>query len=124
MSSGLRRATIQPALFPVQELSGVGATNGPSVAIATLRDFGKIVLMAESVSGAGRTLDAKIQDAVATGGPFADAVPAIDFTQVGLTDAEEAVDAYLDGLREFMRIVITLAGTSPIYRVGSILLAS
>lgn len=118
----LTSTILQPAIFPVQEVTFVGETNGPSVEVANLNDMGKIVLMAESVSGAGRTLDARIQDAVATGGPFADAIPAVAFAQIGLTDDEEAINIYLDGLREFMRIVITLAGTSPVYRIGCILL--
>ena len=119
----IENTEMQTALMPVQELSGVGATNGTGIPIAQLLDVGKIVLMAESVSGAGRTLNVKIQHSDVLGSGYADLSPAVAFTEVGLTDAEQAINLYLDGAKGFIRVVATLAGTSPIYRVGVALIA-
>lgn len=116
----LENCNLQTALVPVAE--HIIDFNGTGIDISELQDTGMIVLMVESVSGAGRTLDVEIEDGLTLGGAYASASPPVNFTQVGLTSAEEAITIYLEGLRNFIRAAVTIAGTSPVFRMGMILI--
>lgn len=122
MGVQLQNVVLQTALLPVQEVTA--SLNGTGIPVAVLKDDGLIVLMVESVSGAGRTLDVAVEDATTLGGSYAALSPAVAFVQVTTSDAEQAILLYLEGVREFIRIALTVAGTSPIYRVGCGLLAT
>ena len=94
---------------------------GAAVAIAALKDDGKFVMQANSVSGAGRTLNCFIEDSAdgSTGWVATD----FAFTEVGTADVDEAIDVYLEGLRAFIRASWVITGASPIFRFGVALLA-
>lgn len=94
---------------------------GAAVPVALYKDDGKAILLANSVSGAGRTLDVSIEDSA--DGSTGWAATGLAFSQVGTADADEAIDVYLDGLRGFIRAAWTIAGTTPVYRFGVAFLA-
>ena len=117
----LENTILQPAL--VANSNQTTTFNGTGVAVAELQDMCKIILIARSVSGAGRTMDVAIEDAAILAGPYAALSPALAFTQVGLTDSEQAINLYLEGVREFIRAAVVIAGTTPVYEMGVIFLA-
>ena len=92
--------------------------NGTGVDVSELQDMVKLILMAESVSGAGRTMDIEITDGLTLGGAYASLSPAVTFTQVTTTDSEQELNINVDRARNFIRAEITIAGTTPIFETS------
>ena len=102
------------ALLDVQEITASAAGSGIDI-----RDYSqdaKFFVMAESVSGADRTMDIDIQDADAIGGPYANT--GVSFTQITTADFNEAFNERIDRFRRFIRVNVTIAGTTPVFRVA------
>ena len=112
----LERSSLKTSLLPPGRLTVT--VNGTGVDVSEFQDMVKLVLMAESVSGASRTMDIEITDGLTLGGAYASMVPAVNFTQVGLTDAEEELNVNIDRARPFIRAEVTIAGTTPIYETS------
>ncbi len=112
----LERCSLQTSLIPPARLIATGNETG--VDVSDLQDMVKLALAAQSVSGAGRTMDIEITDGLTLGGAYASMVPPINFTQVGLTDSEQEIDVYIDRARPFIRAEITITGTSPIFETS------
>lgn len=113
----LENCVLKTSLVPPARLETTGNETG--VDVSEFQDMVKLLLAFQSVSGAGRTMDIEITDGLTLGGAYASMVPAVNFTQVGLTDAEEEINLYIDRARPFIRAEVTIAGTTPIFE-GSV----
>lgn len=112
----LERSSLKTSLLPPGRLTVT--VNGTGVNVSEFQDMVKLVLMTESVSGAGRTMDIEITDGLTLGGAYASMVPAVNFAQVGLTDSEQEINVNIDRARPFIRAEVTIAGTTPIYETS------
>lgn len=112
----LENCSLKTSLLPPGRLTV--DVNGIGVDVSEFQDMVKLVLMAESVSGAGRTLDIAITDGETLGGAYAAMSPAVDFAQVGTADSEQEIDIYIDRARPFIRAECDLEGSSPIFEVS------
>ncbi len=112
----LENCSLKTSLLPPGQLTVT--VNGTGVDVSEFQDMVKLVLAAESVSGAGRTMDIEITDGLTLGGAYASMVPAVNFTQVGVTDSEQEIDIYIDRARPFIRAEVTIAGTTPIFETS------
>jgi len=112
----LERTNLQTDLIPLAEHTVT--VNGTGISVAELQDMVKLILLVDSKSGAGRTLDIEIEDGDTLGGAYASLSPPVTFAQVGVTDAQEAIDLKIDSTRAFIRAALTIAGTSPVFHVG------
>lgn len=112
----LENCVLKTSLIPPARLIATGNETG--VDVSEFQDMVKLLLAAQSVSGAGRTLDIEITDGLTLGGAYASLVPPVTFTQVGLTDSEQEIDFYVDSARPFIRAEVTIAGTSPIFETS------
>lgn len=112
----LERCSLKTSLLPPGRLTVT--VNGTGVDVSEFQDMVKLVLMAESVSGAGRTMDIEITDGLTLGGAYASMSPAVNFTQIALTDSEQEIDLYIDRARPFIRAEVTIAGTTPIFETS------
>lgn len=85
--------------------------NGTGVDISGYTGIAKFILDASATGGAGQTLDVKIQHSN-DNSSWADA--GIAFAQVTNTSASfQSQNVNVDGLRKYIRVVDTLAGSSP-----------
>jgi len=112
----LERTTLKTSLLPPGEQSVT--VNGTGVNVSELQDMVKLLLMVESVSGAGRTMDIEITDGLTLGGAYASLVPAVTFAQVGVTDSEQEINLNVDRTRPFIRAEVTIAGTTPVFETS------
>lgn len=112
----IERTNLQTALIPLAQHTVT--VNGTGIDVAELQDMVKLILSVESISGAGRLLDVEIEDGDTLGGSYASLSPPVTFAQVGVSDAQEAINLKVDGTRAFIRAAITIAGSSPIFQVG------
>ena len=112
----LENCSLKTSLLPPAQRTVT--VNGTGVDVSELQDMVKLILLVESVSGAGRTLDIEITDGLTLGGAYASMSPAVNFTQIGLTDSEQEIDLYIDRARPFIRAEITIAGTTPVFEVA------
>lgn len=113
----LENCSLKTSLIPPARLIADGNETG--VDVSELQDMVKLVLAFQSVSGANRLMDIEITDGLTLGGSYASMVPAVNFTQIGLTDSEQEIDVYIDRARPFIRAEVTISGTSPIFE-GSV----
>ncbi len=100
---------------PAQHITTV---NGTGVDVSEFQDMVKLILLVQSTSGAGRTLDIEITDGLTLGGAYASMSPAVNFVQITTADDEQEIDIYVDRARQFIRAELTIAGTTPIYEVA------
>ena len=112
----LNRSLLKTSLLPPGRLTVT--VNGTGVNVSEFQDFVKLVLMTESVSGAGRTMDIEITDGLTLGGSYASLVPAVNFTQVTTADSEQEINLNVDRARPFIRAEVTIAGTTPIFETS------
>lgn len=112
----LERSLLKTSLLPPGRLTVT--VNGTGVDVSEFQDMVKLILMAESVSGAGRTMDIEITDGLTLGGAYASLSPAVTFTQVGVTDSEQEININIDRTRNFIRAEVTIAGTTPIFETS------
>jgi hypothetical protein len=112
----LENCSLKTSLLPPGRLTV--DVNGTGVDVSEFQDMVKLVLMVESVSGTSRTLDIAITDGLTLGGAYAAMSPAVEFTQVGLTDSEQEIDIYIDKARPFIRAECDIEGTTPIFEVS------
>lgn len=112
----LENCSLKTSLIPPARLTVTGNETG--VDVSEFQDMVKLLLAAQSVSGAGRTMDIEITDGLTLGGAYASMVPPVNFTQVGVTDSEQEIDIYIDRARPFIRAEIVIAGTSPIFETS------
>lgn len=112
----LENCVLKTSLIPPARLTVTGNETG--VDVSEFQDMVKLLLAAQSVSGASRTLDIEITDGLTLGGAYASLSPAVTFTQVGLTDSEQEIDFYIDSARPFIRAEVIIAGTSPIFETS------
>lgn len=112
----LENCSLKTSLLPPGRLTV--DVNGTGVDVSEFQDMVKLILMAESVSGATRTLDIEITDGLTLGGSYASMVPAQNFTQVTTSDSEQELDVYIDAARPFIRAEVTITGSTPIYEAS------
>ncbi len=112
----LESCSLKASLITPQQLTVT--VNEAGVDVSELQDMVKLVLAAQSVSGAGRTMDIEITDSLTLGGAYASLTPAVTFAQVGVADSEQEIDLYIDQARPFIRAEIVIAGTSPIFETS------
>jgi hypothetical protein len=112
----LENCVLKTSLIPPQRLTVT--VNLTGVDVSEFQDMVKLCLAVDSVSGAGRTMDIEITDGLTLGGAYASLSPAVNFTQVGVTDSEQEIDFYIDSARPFIRAEVTIAGTTPIFETS------
>lgn len=112
----LENCSLKTSLIPPAQLTVTGNETG--VDVSEFQDMVKLLLAAQSVSGAGRTMDIEITDGLTLGGAYASMVPPVSFTQVGVTDSEQEIDLYIDRARPFIRAEIIIAGSSPVFETS------
>jgi len=89
-------------------------TNGAAVDVSRFTGIAKAILDASAAGdAAGETADVKLQHSVDGSTNWAD-VPGAAFTQVtNAAGAHQAVMLNTDSLHKYVRVVTTMAGTSP-----------
>jgi hypothetical protein len=112
----LENCVLKTSLLPPGRLTVT--VNGTGVDVSELQDMVKLILMAESVSGASRTLDIEITDGLTLAGAYASLVPPINFVQVTTADSEQELDINIERARNFIRAEVTITGTTPIYETS------
>jgi len=112
----LENCSLKTSLIPPAQ--HIVTVNGTGIDVSEFQDMIKLILLVQSVSGAGRTLDIEITDGLTLGGAYASMVPAVNFTQITTTDSEQEIDIYIDRARPFIRAELTIAGTTPIYEAA------
>lgn len=85
--------------------------NGAALDVAALHGEGRLVLNSTAGAVAGNTLDVKLQDSPDGVNGWADTGHA--FAQVTNAASHQVIAVNLDGLRKFVRVVDTIAGTTP-----------
>ena len=96
---------------------------GAAVAVGAYMGRGKLTLISAAGTGTSPTMDVKVQHCATSGGSYAD-VSGATFTQV--TDAAAALEGItldMDALAGYIKIVATIAGTSPSFIYGVALAA-
>lgn len=87
-------------------------TTSSAVDISDFTGNAKLVLNASATEAADNTLDVKLTHCATSGGTYTDA--GVSFTQVTNAEASfQVLDFSVDGLKKFVKVVSTLAGTSP-----------
>jgi len=112
----LENCSLKTSLIPPARLIASGNETG--VDVSEFQDMVKLVLAAQSVSGAGRTMDIEITDGLTLGGAYASMSPAVNFVQVTTANSEQEIDLYIDLARPFIKAEVTIAGTSPIFETS------
>jgi len=112
----LENCVLKTSPIPPQRLTVT--VNLTGIDVSEFQDMVKLCLAVDSVSGASRTMDIEITDGLTLGGAYASMVPAVNFTQVGLTDSEQEIDLNIDSARPFIRAEVTIAGTTPIFETS------
>lgn len=112
----LERSNLQTSLLPPGRLTVT--VNGTGIDVSQLQAMAKFVLMAESVSGATRTMNIEITDGLTLGGAYASLSPPVVFAEVALVDSEQSLDIDIDRFRPFIRAEVTITGTTPIFETS------
>ena len=73
----------------------------------------KIVLNSSAMTGAGATSDVKLQHSDTSGGTYTDTGIAFAQTTLAGGASFQVIERNIDGLKKFVRVVSTLAGTTP-----------
>lgn len=92
------------------------SVNGSGVDISQFQDSLAIIADVKAVSGTTPTADIKIQDS-ADDSSYAD-VSGAALTQITTSDSKQTLRLDTRGLRKYIRAVVTLAGTNPVYLVS------
>jgi hypothetical protein len=95
--------------------------NGSSVDVKDYVGGGKVVLHSAAGGGTSPTMDVKLQDS-ADDSTFADVSGKV-FTQVVGAASLQSMEVDLDSLRRYIRLVVTIGGTSPTFTCDAALLA-
>ena len=95
--------------------------NGSSIDIKDYLGGGKIILDSAAGGGTSPTMDVKVQDS-ADNSSFAD-VSGLTFAQVVAAASLQSMAVDLDQLRRYVRLVVTIGGTSPTFTCSAVLLA-
>lgn len=89
--------------------------NGSGIDIRDYVGDLKVVLSSSAGGGTAPTLDVKLQDSDSSGGTYAD-ISGAAFTQVtGAAASTQSLTIDADAVKQFIRAVITIAGTSPTF---------
>lgn len=107
-----QRENYQLELAPATEVTATG--NGTGVDIGDYIGTLKIMASVEAVSGTTPTLDLKVQDSP-DNSAWTDVTNGA-FTQVTTSDAFETLHLDTRAMDQYIRIVDTAGGTSPVYR--------
>jgi hypothetical protein len=110
-------------LNPVPVADVLATANGTDLDLVSYS--GQIVIMADvkKIAGTNPTMDISIQDS-ADNSSFAPISPAIAFTQVTTVASAQKLVVNKDALRRYLRVVMTIGGTSsPEYYVSVKVLA-
>lgn len=119
--SGEFRGISVAKLSPTVVRSAAAATNGASFDLLTYDGDVRIVLNASATGGAGQTLDVKIQHS-ADGSTWTDS--GVAFAQVTNAAASyQTLSAAAEQFHRYIRVVDTVAGSSPSVAFGVVLLA-
>lgn len=80
---------------------------------------GELAVILTSAAGTGTTptLDVKLQESDAVGGTYTD-ISGAAFTQVTTAASVQKINVQVDGLKQFVRVVDTVSGTSPSFTRG------
>lgn len=95
-------------------------TNATGVDVSEFEGSVLATLDANHISGTTPTLDVKLQEADAQGGTYTD-IPGAAFTQVTTTDALRQLSFNVSDRKRWIRAVIDVGGTSPVYRLSVLL---
>lgn len=110
----MRPATIKA----LRSSASITATdNGPAVNVSEFTGNGYVILNSSATGGPGQTSDVKLQHSDDGTNNWSDADVA--FAQVTNAGASfQSLYVSLDGLKKFVRVVNTLAGSSPTVTFG------
>lgn len=80
---------------------------------------GEVAVILTSAAGTGTTptLDVKLQESDAVGGTYTD-ISGAAFTQVTTAASVQKINVQVDGLKQFVRVVDTVSGTTPSFTRG------
>ena len=102
-------------LYPV----ALVAASGVGSAIDLSLYEGPILVTLDSGAGTGdMTNDVKLTECATSGGSYTDVTDG-DFTQVTTTASNQSILLNSDGLKKYVKLSITLAGTSPEFLVSA-----
>lgn len=111
ISQSLQLATL------VAPAAVTATANQTGVDISTY--VGELAVILTSAAGTGTTptLDVKLQESDAVGGTYTD-ISGAAFTQVTTAASVQKINVQVDGLKQFVRVVDTVSGTSPSFTRG------
>jgi hypothetical protein len=91
---------------------------GTGIDVTAYEGMAAIILNSAAGTGTTPTLDVKLQDCATVGGTYAD-VAGATFAQVtDAADALELITVNISDLKQFIRVVGTIAGTTPSFTFG------
>lgn len=99
------------ALMPSEALTATDT--GTGVDISDFTGNAKIVLNSSVMTGTGATSDVKLQHSDTLGGTYTDTGVAFAQTTLAGGASFQVLERNVDGFKKFVRVVSTLAGTSP-----------
>ena len=100
------------------------SANGTGVDVSLYDGHAIVLLDIANVSGTTPTADVKLQECDTSGGTYTDlgaagsVVPAAAFTQVTTVAGLQKLGFEIQGTKKYIRAVLTLGGTSPVYTCG------
>ncbi len=89
-------------------------TNGSGIDVRDYIGHGTVLLDAAAGTGTTPTNDVKIQDS-ADNSAFADLSPTLAFAQLTTVASQQKIAINFDKVRRYIRMVATIAGTTPSY---------
>lgn len=108
-------------------LSRSASANGTGIDVSLYEGSAIIVVELTNVSGTTPTADFKLQECDTVGGTYTDLgaagslVPAAAVTQVGAASSLQKLAFEVQATKKFVRGVLVLAGTSPVYTCSAYL---
>jgi hypothetical protein len=115
-------ATLLPAA------SRSASANGTGIDMSLYEGNAIVIVELTNVSGTSPTADFKLQECDTVGGTYTDLgaagslVPAAAATQVGAASSLQKLAIEVQATKKFVRGVLTLAGTSPVYTCSAYVL--
>jgi hypothetical protein len=92
-------------------------TNSTGVDVLTLEGKAVAILDITNVSGTTPTADVKLQESDTQGGTYTDIAGAA-FAQVTTVAGVQKLAIEIDATKRWVRAVLTVGGTSPVYGIG------
>lgn len=129
-------SAINNSLLPATAVATLAAAsrsasaNGTAVDVSLFDGHAICILDVANVSGTTPTADVKLQECDTSGGTFTDLgaagslVPAAAFTQQTTGSSLQKLGFEVQATKKYVRAVLTLGGTSPVYTCGCYILGT